>query len=70
MPGFRNGVSLFPLMLSQLRHVTQRHSDKIYERLRTIFRKCNNQFRREIIGTAEFTLHTHKHDDFAQLLMY
>lgn len=67
--GTRNGIAQFPLMLMQLRHVKERYSEKIYERLRSIFAKCGHQFGREIVASADFTLDASKHDDFAQLLM-
>lgn len=56
-------------MLLQLRYVTQRYSDKIYDRLQVIFKKCNNQLKREIIASADIIVNSDKHDDFAQLLL-
>ncbi|XP_004536027.1 Fanconi anemia group D2 protein [Ceratitis capitata] len=61
-------VPLLPLLLAQLRYVSQTHSTKIFEHISSIFKAASEPARQDIILSSEFVLHFNKHDDFVKLL--
>lgn len=64
-----NNIPLLPLMLFQLQYVAVTHSEIIYEHIKKNFEKYSDQSKYDIIASAELTLDSSKHDDFAKLLM-
>lgn len=61
-------VPLLPLLLAQLRYVSQTHSTKIFEHISSIFKAASEPARQDIILSSEYVLHFNKHDDFVKLL--
>lgn len=62
-------IPLLPLMLAQLRYVSNSQSELVYERIKNIFEKSTEAAKWDIIANAEFILDASKHDAFAQQLL-
>ncbi|XP_055905389.1 Fanconi anemia group D2 protein [Eupeodes corollae] len=63
-------VPILPLMLSQLRYVTQTtDADLIYTRIVDIFENAVQSVQWDIIANAEMFLKSSKHDAFAEMLL-
>ncbi|XP_017471044.1 PREDICTED: Fanconi anemia group D2 protein isoform X2 [Rhagoletis zephyria] len=62
-------VPFLPLLIAQLRHVTQSHSTLIYERITGIFNEASEVSKQDIIMHAGFILEASKHDGFVQMLL-
>ncbi|XP_055851494.1 Fanconi anemia group D2 protein homolog [Episyrphus balteatus] len=62
-------VPILPLMLSQLRYVTQSHEDLIYTRIVDIFEGAVTSVQWDIIANAEMVFKSSKHDAFAEMLL-